>query len=305
MKLSNSTIKALGSIITGDNHSLAPLYRSGPKLVSFFNGFGAKEEYGQGFPSRWVFAETMLESFNNSGVMNDIILAAINPAHFTPQQPVEEAVKYLNKHLISDGYVILEDTSKAESVENFVNALSNTSLSSKSTWKDLARAFKIVRMEADTSVDADNLSTLSHEFIAEQIHKCKDKLAAGDYDGAITNARALTEAVQIEIVKKARLPLPSYKGDLGVLYKRGTQKALKLDPSQADLETSLKQVLSGFNSIVSGISGISNKMGDRHSRQYKPSLHHAKLAVNAALTFCEFLLDSFEYQRELKARSVD
>jgi len=35
-------------------------------------------------------------------------------------------------------------------------------------------------------------------------------------------------------------------------------------------------------------------MGDRHARPYKPSQHHAKLAVNAASNLCEFLLDVFE-----------
>jgi len=230
--------------------------------------------------------------------MTDIILAVISPANFTPDQPVEKAIDHLNKHLIPDGYIILEDTSKSESVGNFINALSGTSLSSQSTLKDLTKAFKIVRTEARTNVATVQLSTLSHEFVAEQIQKSKDKLAADDYDGAITNARALVESVQEEIIRNSEVEMPNHKGDLGILYRKGTQKALNLDPSQKDLNTALKQVLSGFNSVISGISGISNKMGDRHSRQYKPSLHHARLTVNAALTFCEFLLDSFEFQKE-------
>jgi len=52
MKISERTIKRLGEIITGDK-ALSP-YRSGPKLVSFFNDFGTNHTYGQGFPSRWT-----------------------------------------------------------------------------------------------------------------------------------------------------------------------------------------------------------------------------------------------------------
>ena len=51
MKISERTIKRLGEIITG-NKSLSP-YRSGPKLVSFFNDFGTNHTYGDGFP--WVY----------------------------------------------------------------------------------------------------------------------------------------------------------------------------------------------------------------------------------------------------------
>jgi hypothetical protein len=55
MKLSKRSIKRLGEIITGDK-PVSP-YRSGPQLVSFFNEFGTNHTYGQGFPSRSMFAE--------------------------------------------------------------------------------------------------------------------------------------------------------------------------------------------------------------------------------------------------------
>ena len=89
MNLSRTSIKVLGDIIVGD-HDLSPLYRKGYELVNFFNGFGAKEEYGDNFPSRWVFTDRMLQGFNNSDVIRDIILAAINPVHFPAEHPIEE-----------------------------------------------------------------------------------------------------------------------------------------------------------------------------------------------------------------------
>lgn len=61
MKLSERSIKRLAEIITGDK-GLSP-YRSGPKLVSFFNEFGCDHTYGQGFPSRWMFAEERIREF--------------------------------------------------------------------------------------------------------------------------------------------------------------------------------------------------------------------------------------------------
>jgi hypothetical protein len=82
-----------------------------------------------------------------------------------------------------------------------------------------------------------------------------------------------------------------YDGDLPKLYKR-VSKSLALDPSRPDLEQPLKQVLSGLVNIVNGIAGISNKMGDRHVRTYKPNKRHALLVVNATKTLANFLFET-------------
>jgi hypothetical protein len=42
-------------------------------------------------------------------------------------------------------------------------------------------------------------------------------------------------------------------------------------------------------------------MGDRHVREYKPARHHAVLVVNAAMTFANFIFDTYAYQRAPKA----
>ena len=55
-------------------------------------------------------------------------------------------------------------------------------------------------------------------------------------------------------------------------------------------------VLDILNSIVTGLSGLRNKMSDAHVASYKPSKHHAKLAVNSAKTIADFLFDSIKHQ---------
>ena len=41
-----------------------------------------------------------------------------------------------------------------------------------------------------------------------------------------------------------------------------------------------------------------NKMSDAHAAGYKASKHHAKLAVNSAKTFADFIFDTYSYQKE-------
>lgn len=84
-------------------------------------------------------------------------------------------------------------------------------------------------------------------------------------------------------------------GDLNKLFNRA-RKLLNLDPSRKDISDSLKQVLSGLSSIVSGLASMRNKMSDAHAGNYKPSRHHAKLAVNAAKTLADFLFETKAYQ---------
>ena len=47
MRISEKTVKALQEIVNGDG--ALGIYRSGPVLVDFFNGFGRNDEYGRGF----------------------------------------------------------------------------------------------------------------------------------------------------------------------------------------------------------------------------------------------------------------
>ena len=281
MIISEKTIKALQEVINGDG--VLGEYRSGSVLVNFFNEFGRNDKYGKGFPSRWKYTTERLRSFNDSDELKDIIESVVDPRDYispedissseTSQEPqLDKIVDYLNKFLAYDGYRLKKDETR--------------------------NRCEVVRLDGGI-VPNENLDTLSDEFINDQIRKARDKLAQDDYDGAITNVRSLVEAFQEEIIRRSGAEVPKYDGDLLKLYKK-TKQVLNLDPSEQPSDI-LKQILTGLNSIVSGLSGISNKMGDRHSRTYKPSRHHAKLAINAAFTFCEFLLDSYEYQKERKS----
>ena len=131
----------------------------------------------------------------------------------------------------------------------------------------------------------------------EQIEKCRTKISIADYDGAITNARSLVEAVLTAIEKKCVPDTPDYDGDLPKLYKR-VRGHLNLSPDNPKISESLKQTLTGFISIIQGLAGLSNKMGDRHVREYKPAQHHAVLVVNAAMTFSNFIFDTYAYQTD-------
>ena len=269
MRVSARTITAIGRVVTGDEG--LSRYRSGPKLVQLFNDYGANDTYGQGFPSRWQYAESRLNGLNGTNGLGALICEVMDPREFMDGNlDVNAALEYVNKRLRYDGYEVLIE-------------------------KGLAKIKHLDGSLVDCKHRFEGSQEEVHLFIEEQIQKCDRKIADGDYDGAITNGRSLLEAILTELERTLDSTAPAYDGDLPRLYKR-VQKLLNLDPARPDIVTPLKQVLSGLAGIVAGLAGVSNRMGDRHARTYKPSRRHAVLVVDSAKTLVNFLCDTLDGQ---------
>lgn len=273
MNLSDFSAQKIGEFIAGDPEGWP--YRSGPKLVDFFNKMGFREVYGQGFPSRGTFAKDKVAELNGKPKLKDAIREMLDPRLWLGMSigTAETCAEQVNEILRYDGYEVVRDGN-----------------------------FYKVRELAGAVIDVENRFEESEELtelvIEEQIQKCREKLEVGDYSGAITNARSLIEAVCVKI--EADLDPDNAQGNDGDLVKlfNRVRKLLNLDPSRQDISDSLKQVLAGLSSIINGLAAMRNKMSDAHGVAYKPSRHHAKLAVNSAKTLADFLFDSMSYQIE-------
>lgn len=272
MKLSEYTIVQLGNLIAGDIEGYP--YRSGSQLVKFFNQFGGRDVYGNDFGTRRIYAQDKIRELNGKDIIRSIIAKALDAREFSNcDKSVDDAVALLNENLKYDGY---------EAVRDGLHFKVRDTSAGK------------VRMNAAARV-SDKLTQVS---IDENIRKCETKLSGGDYSGAITNARSLIEGVLIGIEKELDEAALAYNGDLTKLYKR-VQKLLNLEPDRKDISDSLKQVLSGLNSVVNGLAPMRNKMSDAHAANYRPGHHHAKLAVNSAITLTDFLFETKNHQQKL------
>jgi hypothetical protein len=215
---------------------------------------------------------------NGTQALDRLLSDVLHPTQFMDtafeQQP---AIDFINQRLKFDGYEIGLDGegvpvvhSRQGSVVDFVDPL----------------------------VGSDQEA---QRFLDEQRTKCDQKLREGDWDGAVTNARSMLETVLTGIERATDPTPPAYDGDVGKLYKR-VQKLLALEPARPDLDTALKQVLTGLASIVSGIAGLSNKMGDRHVRTYAPGRRHAILVVDSAKTLASFLVSTYRSRADVASR---
>ena len=263
---SEFTIRELAKIFCGDVEHMP--YLSGPKLVGLFNKYGARDTYGQGFPSRWSYTEDKLVELNGSTKMVKLIEEMVHPRRFLNfDYKVADAVEGINELISFDGCIL----------------------------KEQGGTYKLYSDQSIT-VEPETIATLKIDYVTEQIHKCDNKIVQEDYDGAITNARTLVETIMLEIVLKYNTPYV-HEGDLNKLYKE-IKAILNLEIKKGEYPDSIIQLLSGLTSIVYGIASVRNSMSDAHAKRYKPKRHHAKLAVNSAKTLSEFLVDSFRYQSE-------
>ena len=146
------------------------------------------------------------------------------------------------------------------------------------------------------AVDTDSIIALTQDSITEHMEKARAKVESGDHSGAIANSYTLVEEFLKELLRKTKTPFNDSEGDIRALY-RLVATPLNLDPKGDHLEKYLKAILDGLQRQLGGLFELANKASDRHARKYNPAEHHAKLAVNTAFTLCEFLLESYEYQK--------
>lgn len=105
MILNNKTLECLRIIINEKSE-----YRSGPKLVQFFNTLGFKDTYGQGFPSRWLFTDEKLNQINGTPALDECIKNTFYPSNFIGRiQELDSLIQEFNQYLTFDKWKIVRN----------------------------------------------------------------------------------------------------------------------------------------------------------------------------------------------------
>lgn len=105
MNLSSKTLEKLRELINEETE-----YRSGPKLVQFFNNMGFSDSYGQGFPSRWVYTDQRLDLINGSPELDKCIKTVFNPANFIGKMADLDAhITSFNQYLAFDKWKVVRN----------------------------------------------------------------------------------------------------------------------------------------------------------------------------------------------------
>jgi len=105
MILSKRTLEKLRELINEETE-----YRSGPKLVDFFNRHGFNDSYGQGFPSRWMFTDDKLGQINGTPEIDKCIKNVLSPINFIGRfQELDEHIREFNQYLTFDKWKVIRN----------------------------------------------------------------------------------------------------------------------------------------------------------------------------------------------------
>jgi len=105
MKLGPKSLEKLRELINEETE-----YRSGPKLVQFFNRLGFNDSYGQGFPSRWMYTDQCLEAINGSPELDKCIRAVLDPANFIGKiSKLDAHITAFNQFLAFDKWKVVRN----------------------------------------------------------------------------------------------------------------------------------------------------------------------------------------------------
>ena len=265
MRISAKTIERLTDIITG-NTKKSP-YRSGPQLIEFFRDFGERDLYGRGsVPTRAHYVQEKLRKFNGTETMERIVSATLDFFDEDEFDPEEQAEAF-NRLLVRDGYrLVMEYRSGWMQGDRHVEA----------------DPYFEVQPVLPAAIVPEGLAAISHNAVNEQISKAGNRIATGDFSGAITSSYTLTEHLLKLILREAGVAFNENEGDIRTLYKL-VREPLNLNPAGEGIAAPLKPILDGLQKLAA---------------------HHAKLAVKAAFALCEFLVESRDYQGSRDAHST-
>lgn len=102
MNLHPKTLEKLRLLINEETE-----YRTGPKLVAFFNNLGFRDSYGQGFPSRWIYTDEKLRKLNGTPELDKCIKNLLSPINFIDKyDDLKKHIDSFNAFFAYDGWKI-------------------------------------------------------------------------------------------------------------------------------------------------------------------------------------------------------
>ena len=256
-------------------YDLDALPSNDPRFKSLREDIGQHRYNNQDWSAAWVFGDSRIGLLQaQDAAFLRFLCEMVHPAVRSEQRDADALIAMFNKHLTADRWKIAE----------------SAQLSGRAVYTSQRQTTAQVRLSPPEPTDV-----LSDEYVQELERKCDERLARGDFEGAITTGRTVLEAILVALEERIAGNRGDYKGDLPKQFKH-VAKLLKMDDERPDLDERFKDVIRGLVTVINGLAPLRNKMSDGHARERKPAPHHARLVVNAAKTIASFLVESYAFQ---------
>jgi hypothetical protein len=194
MILNQKTLEKLRQLINEKTE-----YRSGPKLVQFFNSLGFSDNYGQGFPSRWVYTDERLASLNGTPGIDQCIHAVFAPVNFVGQfDNLDRLLEEFNQYLAFDSWKVVREGADLQFVRVDKNQAATNTVKAEVNEEDqfLRREF------SNLSIDALGLEGGLVDVLNERVKEIERCFQSGAYLAVLILAGSTLEGLLLGIAGK-------------------------------------------------------------------------------------------------------
>jgi len=165
MILQEKTLEKLRNLINEETE-----YRSGPKLIQFFNDLGFNDSYGQGFPSRWIYTDGKLAKINGSPELDKCITKLFSPVNYIGRfTELDNFISDFNQYLAFDKWKVVRNETEITFAKADKIKFEDSSDGEIKEDDFLKREFDEISLE---SIGLDGVITNTLKFRFEEIKKC-------------------------------------------------------------------------------------------------------------------------------------
>lgn len=260
-------------------------YQTGRMLAALSNKYGLQTDYCEAAKSRWMYMEDLLRHCVAKGSVQVLLAELFSPTHFSKTSSGKSAENVRLEHERIVGLAI--------GAINRVLAFGGKELAT------VGENYAIRPIGKAVPIVAPAIERIDREYVRNIAKRASADVDNSDFDSALTKSRTLLEEIFCYVIEQSGKQ-PENKGNIGKLFEQ--VRNLYNMHAGADVDKRINEVVSGLNKVVSGLGGLRNTQSDAHGvgeKRMAISSYHAQLAVNAAATVAEFILQVAAHKNSL------
>lgn len=220
-------------------------------------------------PSRWKYMYSLIDKAISANIISKVIAYIFSKSEY----------------LANKGSLNLYDATMNMAIERINGLLEFSGFQLK-----IKNNIALIVDKRLSAVHDPNINKINVNYIRELSERVFNDIDRAEYDSAITKSRTLLEETFNYAVEQ-RGEKASTNGNIHQLYKQVKDLYSMHTDNVADKR--INKLLSGLENIVSAIAEMRDSNSDAHgvgNRRLKIDKHHARLAVNSAVTMSDFII---------------
>lgn len=261
------------SLITYNNKKYGLPYYTESQLIELCMNFGMKIDF---CGSRWCYVEALLKYAIEQERCDELFQLLFDEGQFSNLQDIED---------IKD-----VDEAHKQIVAAAIKYINHSIRLSRNELIYANGHFMIIETGKTPNLETPKLNVRTFPYVQGLRERCTDDFNSGNYDSVITKSRTMIEEILVQILEENNTAEIT-KGDLNKLYNQ--VKNIYSMQQSGDYDKRVNGLLGGLEKIVQSIAEMRNANSDAHgvgSRRIRIKECEARLVMNSAITFCEYII---------------